>query len=602
VFNLVSAVRPAIENPFPLPIINSTAEPRMETPRVFTPQEVSPILPIEATTPIHNFNIDYATILLFAMMVASAALLIQAFRQYRLLRKCFGNDELVYSDVPAPFVFGLITPTIVLPLGMESGTLKIALYHEKMHVKLNHHKIKLLLTVFRKLFWFNPFIYLFCAAVDSDLELACDEYVLKLTDEQGEKLIKPDDYVAAMLSAAMFQKTRFASVNSAVSCFVENNLKKRAERILTMKKMSKIAIVIMSAVTVLLAISLITGAQASSQFAGTTLVTEAEVGGIDVFTSYQEQILDDGELFSMGLIFRTDGNGSTSCYVGERGDTIHADPEGGIAGVVTNIVGFSASLIGWIDYDPADFTSLVLTRDGVAIEKRYVYTGSKDMNQFTEWSGEKRTDINFEFRRTITEPGVYRLTGKYQGRDFGSSSVIVEEITTSYSICFVEPFIESGTYEITGKYMGAEFGTDIVIWDEAPSWDFTDARFVYMDDMLEEYESRPQYGFSEEMASDFVDRPFLGITGLGVTERLAERNNIPFIGVCVDSVLEDSGAENAGIKPLDIIVGFNNTKITTMEQLWDAIGDFNIGDKVIVDLYRGELPMQLEVVLGSFEQ
>ena len=127
-------------------------------------------------------------------------------------------------------------------------------------------------------------------------------------------------------------------------------------------------------------------------------------------------------------------------------------------------------------------------------------------------------------------------------------------------------------------------------------WDFTESRVVYMDELIE---NSTEYGFTEETTSDYFDRPFFGITGLSINEHLLEAYNLPSIGVLVDTVMEDSGAENAGIKPSDIIVGFNNIKITTMEQLWDAIGDCNIGDKITIDLYRNELSMQVEVVLGS---
>jgi len=109
---------------------------------------------------------------------------------------------------------------------------------------------------------------------------------------------------------------------------------------------------------------------------------------------------------------------------------------------------------------------------------------------------------------------------------------------------------------------------------------------------------KTEYSFKEE-TTDYFDRPFLGITGISINEHIVETYNLSSIGVLVESVMEDSAAKNADIKPLDIIVGFNDIKITTMEQLWDAIGRCNIGDKITIDLYRNELSMQFEVVLGS---
>jgi len=466
-----------------------------------------------------------------------------------------------------------------------------------------------------------------------------------------------------------------------------SNFKKRAERILTMKKTSKVLIVIMSAVTALLAISLITNAQASNQFSGTTLiVNETDVNETDTIAPrISSQILGEGELYSVGFTFIVDNGNSTWFCVKDSDDKIHADPMNDITGMVTSVVGFNAHLSGWVDYDPADFTDLVLTRDGVAIEKRYIYTKSEEMNQFSEWFNQKSTSISFAFRREISEPGIYRLTGKYKGNSFVSSFVIVEDtitnepadpkaminyigfsgflnergesfilefegvqqslfisditelkvthndievafelcghvvrsvvksisdntISTRYSICFAEPFTESGVYKITGKYQGVEFNSrEIMIHNES------EVILPALVNIPEEIENN----------TDSVERPFLGIQGFDVTEDMIEIEDMIEMhsysslgvfeytfeidgfsspGVSVYYVVKDSAAQYAGIEPFDLIVRFNDIEIATTEQLWSTISDFNVGDTVTVDLYRDGLPMQFDVVLGSFEQ
>jgi len=201
-------------------------------------------------------------------------------------------------------------------------------------------------------------------------------------------------------------------------------------------------------------------------------------------------------------------------------------------------------------------------------------------------------------------------------------SIYDNTISTRYSICFAEPFTESGIYRITGKYMGVEFvssnnGREIMIHNEAevtlPS--------LY----LHQSDSSP-VNTAEEIENndtDYVERPFLGIIGFdvtedmieiedtvemhvfssqGVSEYIIEKYSFSSQGVSVYYVVEDSAAQYAGIEPLDLIVRFNDTEIATMEQLWDTMGDYNVGDRVTVDLYRDGLNMQFEVVLDSFKQ
>lgn len=82
-----------------------------------------------------------------------------------------------------------------------------------------------------------------------------------------------------------------------------------------------------------------------------------------------------------------------------------------------------------------------------------------------------------------------------------------------------------------------------------------------------------------------VSRPYLGILGQDISQDTSELYEIP-IGVLVREVLEGSGAHLGGIRPGDIIIEFDEKKITNMEQLTNIIETHEVGDKISVKLIR----------------
>ncbi len=99
-----------------------------------------------------------------------------------------------------------------------------------------------------------------------------------------------------------------------------------------------------------------------------------------------------------------------------------------------------------------------------------------------------------------------------------------------------------------------------------------------------------------------VDHSYLGISGQAVTPDVADKYNLPVkAGVVVESVTNDSGADKAGLEGGktqvvvagetyvlggDIIVSFDGAKISSIEQLRDAVAAHKPGDKVTVVIYR----------------
>ncbi len=111
-----------------------------------------------------------------------------------------------------------------------------------------------------------------------------------------------------------------------------------------------------------------------------------------------------------------------------------------------------------------------------------------------------------------------------------------------------------------------------------------------------------------------VDHAYLGISGQALSEDLAETYNLPVAaGVLVESVTNDSGADKAGLKGGkkqvvvagqsyvlggDIIVAYDGEKISSIEQLRDAIAGHKPGDKIKLLVYRDAKKTSVTVTLG----
>ena len=111
-----------------------------------------------------------------------------------------------------------------------------------------------------------------------------------------------------------------------------------------------------------------------------------------------------------------------------------------------------------------------------------------------------------------------------------------------------------------------------------------------------------------------VDHAYLGISGQDVIPEVADKYNLGVEnGVIVGSVTSDSGADKAGLKGGtmqvvvagetfvlggDIIVSFDGEKISSIEQLRDAVAAHKPGDKVRLVIYRDANQTSVTVTLG----
>lgn len=104
---------------------------------------------------------------------------------------------------------------------------------------------------------------------------------------------------------------------------------------------------------------------------------------------------------------------------------------------------------------------------------------------------------------------------------------------------------------------------------------------------------------AELIKNGYVSKPYMGIGGVNIDEDTSKLYEIP-IGVLVKYIYEDSPALKAGLKEMDVIIGIDDTKIFTMDDLTTTLSGYNPGDKITVKIIRdGKDKIELPLTLGD---
>lgn len=131
------------------------------------------------------------------------------------------------DHVGSPFIFGLFHPRIYLPSGSDGSDMEYVIAHEKAHLQRKDHIWKTAAFLLLAVYWFHPLgwaaFLLFCR----DLELACDEKVIRDFSMPEKKA-----YAGALLSCSFRKKVSIAYLLT----FGEVGVKKRVKSILNYKK------------------------------------------------------------------------------------------------------------------------------------------------------------------------------------------------------------------------------------------------------------------------------------------------------------------------------------------------------------------------------
>lgn len=108
------------------------------------------------------------------------------------------EDGVYETDrIKTAFVLGFFRPRIYLPKGLSPSDVRLILEHERAHIRRHDHQIKAAAWLILLLHWFNPLLWVSFWLMGRDMEISCDESVLKNLNGQGRA-----DYGDALLALA----------------------------------------------------------------------------------------------------------------------------------------------------------------------------------------------------------------------------------------------------------------------------------------------------------------------------------------------------------------------------------------------------------------
>ena len=206
-------------------------------------------------------------------LIGLGAMLLYALVSYLRLRRrvsvslCVRENIYLCDAISSPFILGVVKPRIYLPSGLDEVQRQNVLSHERAHLARRDHWWKPLGFALLAVYWFNPVLWLAYALLCRDIELACDERVIRTMDESAVKT-----YSTVLLACSMPRK----AVITCPLAFGEVGVKERVKNALHYKKPAFWVVAASVAMCVVVAVCFLTNPpRALSKVCGDFWDTEA---------------------------------------------------------------------------------------------------------------------------------------------------------------------------------------------------------------------------------------------------------------------------------------------------------------------------------------
>ncbi len=201
-------------------------------------------------------SLCFAIWLLGAICLAGSGI-ISALRLNSQLKCSMKIRENIYlaDDIATPFVYGLLHPKIYLPSNLGEQEQSYIILHEQHHIHRRDHLLKLLAFAALCLHWFNPLVWLAFVLSGKDMEMSCDEAVMRKMNHDIKS-----EYAQSLLSLAVGRRRIIGSPLS----FGENDIKSRIKNVMHYKKPKLIILAVAIIVCMIGTASLITNPTAAN--------------------------------------------------------------------------------------------------------------------------------------------------------------------------------------------------------------------------------------------------------------------------------------------------------------------------------------------------
>ncbi len=185
--------------------------------------------PADSANPLQIMIPVAAIIWIAGIVIMLAYALISCIKLKKTVSVCVpaGDRILSCDEVRAPFILGVFRPVVYVPSSMTGETLDLVIRHETAHLQRRDHLWKPLGYLLLAVYWFNPLCWIAYILLCRDIEMACDEKVIRDMDKNDMAA-----YSQALLDCS-FPRRRIAACPLA---FGEAGVKERVKGILNYRK------------------------------------------------------------------------------------------------------------------------------------------------------------------------------------------------------------------------------------------------------------------------------------------------------------------------------------------------------------------------------
>lgn len=271
--NILYTASPVIHSGIPL--VDNAVNPILSTS--LSPQ------PLTSANPTQILSFIYSQVWILGMVLMS---LYALFSWLHVRRKVaasipLGSNVRLCDYIDSPFILGIFRPVIYLPSSLEEASITYVMAHEQSHLKRRDHWWKPIGFAILSVHWFNPAVWAAYILLCRDIELACDERVIR---ESGTA--QKQAYSNALLKCSI----RRPYIAACPLAFGEVGVKQRIKSVLNYRKPSFWILLISILLCMVMVVCFLTDPVVDEyELEGTTIHYETDDSGRITFISHQEE-------------------------------------------------------------------------------------------------------------------------------------------------------------------------------------------------------------------------------------------------------------------------------------------------------------------------
>lgn len=267
--NIEQAAAPSIHSG--IDVINNAVNPILS--QSSTPMVGASANPLQITLAILEF------LWILGMLAMAFYTALSYWRLHRRVSTAVRLRDTIFQseNVRSPFVLGLIRPKIYLPFKMSAQDQAHVIAHEQAHIRRRDHWWKPLGFLLLTIHWFNPLMWLAYTLLCRDIELACDERVIKHLDNERRA-----DYTQALVACSVSRRT----MTACPLAFGEVGVKARVKSVMNYKKPAFWSVILAVVLCIVVAACFLTNPKPDSY----TLKISVPAGNQEEFAYSDEEI------------------------------------------------------------------------------------------------------------------------------------------------------------------------------------------------------------------------------------------------------------------------------------------------------------------------